>query len=206
MVLSVGAVQESAATTPRNSECVPRIEKNRRTYCESVWVGTIPLSLDGSRAAATVSFVSESFVGLERRNTSLGDKFRRGKAEVQNYPDEFTLVLEPAVSDPAAIKQPGAEHLPKPAIKLAPNLRPRRVVMRWLDNTQRVVAERAIDLKEAEEAWTELRAPRVWYQGNVSGVNRPVTSSFEILVYGDDGKLLGALRGAALSSALPPQP
>ena len=80
-------------------------------------------------------------------------------------------------------------------------IRPRRVIVRWLDSTQRILAERSGSLEELEEPWTELSRPRVWYRTTITDVSEPRASTLEVLevlevlVIGDHGAALGSMQG-----------
>jgi hypothetical protein len=210
MLLALGLVLDGAQppglANDRQQECIPSFDHSHQTYCEFVPVGPVVFVVGDSRAAAMVSFGSEFFTSLQRRiNNAQKPEFIKAGKVVEKYPNELNITIEPLVFD-QSLKQTESEQLPKPAVKLVPELRPCRVIVQWLDESQHPALEQSTELQEIEEAWPELRQPRVWYQGTISGVNQSLTTAFQIKVFGKGGKLLGMLRGAALTVMPPPKP
>jgi hypothetical protein len=172
------ALQHAHAKAGRGSDCLLHPAKKRVVYCESIPIGSVALAAQNFTGTALISFDSNFFSGLERLKKGPGPEFRKAGHRVLNYPDEFTLAIEPL-----------------PPVRLPGELRPRRVIVRWLDVSQHVLAEKTTDLEEVEEWWPELAPPKVWYRTRISGVNEPLISGIEILVTGDGGAVLGTMGG-----------
>jgi hypothetical protein len=176
-LLSLGP-QHAHAKADRDSDCLLHPAKKHVVYCESIPIGSVALAAQHFTNTALISFDSRFFSGLERLKTGHGLEFRKARQSVLNYPGEFTVAIETL-----------------PLVRLPAELRPRHVIVRWLDVSQRVLAEKTTDLEEVEEAWPELAPPKVWYRARISGVNEPLTSGVEVLVTGDGGAVLGTMRG-----------
>ena len=187
------AQQYAQAKAGRDTDCLIKATKKRVFYCESIVIGYVALATKKPTATLVVSFESKFFAGLERVKTSHGSEFRKAGHPASNYPVEFTLAIEPLVLDQLGKSLPAP--LPSPAVRLPPEMRPRHVIVRWLDSSKRVLAEKASDLEEVEEAWPELRPPVVWYRATIVGVNESLASSLEVMVTGDSDALLGTMRG-----------
>jgi len=188
--------QHAKGNAGRDSDCLVHSTEKRVVYCESIAVGDIAFAAKSLTATWVVSFESKFFSGLERVKTSHGSEFRKAGHPVSHYPGEFTIAIEPPLdlyqlgkSSPAPLP------LPVPAVRLPPEMRPRRVIVRWLDSSQRVLAEKSTNLEEVEEAWPELRQPLVWYRATITGVNGTLASGVEVQVMGDGDALLGTMRG-----------
>ena len=185
--------QYAQAKAGRDSDCLIKATKKRVFYCDSIVIGYVALATKKPTATLVVSFESKFFAGLERVKTSHGSEFRKAGHPASNYPVEFTLAIEPLVLDKLGKSSPSP--LPSPAVRLPPEMRPRHVIVRWLDSSERVLAEKASDLEEVEEAWPELRPPVVWYRAIIVGITQSLASSVEVMVTGNNDALLGTIRG-----------
>ena len=176
------------------SDCLSSATEKPAVYCESIEIGNIALATKNFTATFVVRFESKFFSGLEHVRTSHGSEFRKAGHPVSSYPGEFTLGIVPPL-DLNQLGKPLPAPLPLPAVRLPPEMQPRRVVVRWLDSRQRVLATKSTDLEQVEESWTELRQPRVWYRATIRGVNQALASGLEVLVTGDGETLLGTMHG-----------
>jgi len=191
-ILALGQ-QLANGKTDDDSECLPKVSKKRLVYCESITVGNISLATQKFPSILGVTFKSKFFSGLQRVRTRDGWQFRKSGQSILKYPPEFSLILEPLVGvqgnqllDPL---------MPQAAVHLPPEMEPRRVVVRWLDSSGRVLAEKSSELQEVVEPWTELRQPRIWYWTTITGVDEGLASDLELSVMGKGNALLGKLRG-----------
>ena len=176
-----------------DSECLPKVSKKRLVYCESITVGNISLATQKSPSILGVTFKSKFFSGLQHVRTRDGWQFRKSGQSILKYPPEFSVILEPLVG--AQGDQSPDPLMPQAAVRLPVEVRPRRVVVRSLDSSGRVVAEKSSELQEVVEPWTELRQPRIWYWTTITGVDEGLVSDLEVLVMGEGNALLGKIRG-----------
>lgn len=185
--------QLASGRTDGDSECLPKVSKKRLVYCESITVGDISLATQKFPSSLVVTFKSKSFSGLQRVRTRDGWQFRKSGQSILKYPPEFSLIIEPLVGvqghrspDPL---------MPQAAVRLPLEMQPRRVVVKWIDSSGRVLAEKSSELQEMVEPWTELRQPRIWYWTTIAGVDEGLMSELEVSVTGEGNALLGKFRG-----------
>jgi hypothetical protein len=161
-------------------------------YCEFINFGNFEVHTQGISTTFSVTFASKSFDGLERIPSKHGLQFRKAGHLVFQYPKDFTISIELLNRDPVWQPQPS---MPVLAAETPANVRPRRVIVRWLDSRQRVLLERTADLHEVTEAWSELRPPRISYRTKITGVAEPLTARLQVTVLGDRAHWLGSVRG-----------
>ena len=183
--------QHAPGQPAHESDCQFYATEKPAVYCESIEVGYIALAAKNVTATFVVRFQSNFFSGLQRVQTSDGWGFRKAGHLVSNYPEEFTVIIEPPVSYQLGGSLPAPLSLP---VVRVPPVRPRRIKVSWLDSQQRVLAAKSAELMQVVEPWPELRPPRVWYRATVTGVDQPLASGVEVRVTGDGNTLLGTMR------------
>jgi len=119
----------------QDPDCLLHPAQEHVVYCESIPIGSVGLAAQNFTDTALISFESKFFSGLERIKKPHGPEFRKAGHPVLNYPGQFTLAIEPLVLPQVGNSQPAA--------RLPAALLPRRISVRWLDASQRVLAERA---------------------------------------------------------------